>query len=316
MTGASPIPKARTASAAWAVHRAARGAGVEHGQRVRHPDGRQRCGDRRQVDRGRPTRDHHQVREPGRFRSAARLPGCRVDHHQGRAGIGRGLDHPGQPGRVRCDHHRGDALAEPSPHRRRSLRVQVDYRRLSADELMGRRKGKGEGRFPASALICEITASVRSMVSTLALAFRQVKRGRRRMAPPDSFRGRALTIGGGRRESASPFGVPRRRGFQPGGVEEGGLPCVESGLPLAGLAGLAGVYTRACAPARVGLANSANFVGTELRNGPGITARTGHLAAGQRRLPTRPNGFVDVSTWRSRRAELNREPLSHEEWSG
>ena len=57
-------------------------------------------------------------------------------------------------------------------------------------------------------------------------------------------------------------------------------------------------------------------VGTELRNGPGITARTGHLAAGQRRLPTRPNGFVDVSTWRSRRAELNREPLSHEEWSG
>ena len=29
---------------------AARGAGVEHGQRVRHPDGRQRCGDRRQVD--------------------------------------------------------------------------------------------------------------------------------------------------------------------------------------------------------------------------------------------------------------------------
>ena len=33
-------------------------------------------------------------------------------------------------------------------------------------------------------------------------------------------------------------------------------------------------------------------VGTELRNGPGITARTGHLAAGQRRLPTRPNGFV------------------------
>ena len=82
------------------------------------------------------------------------------------------------------------------------------------------------------------------------------------------------------------------------------------------LAGLAGVYTRACAPARVGLANSANFVGTELRNGPGITARTGHLAAGQRRLPTRPNGFVDVSTWRSRRAELNREPLSHEEWSG
>ena len=57
-------------------------------------------------------------------------------------------------------------------------------------------------------------------------------------------------------------------------------------------------------------------VGTELRSGPGITARTGHLAAGQRRLPTRPNGFVDVSTWRSRRAELNREPLSHEEWSG
>ena len=34
---------------------------------------------------------------------------------------------------------------------------------------------------------------------------------------------------GGGRESASPFGVPRRRGFQPGGVEEGGLPCVESG---------------------------------------------------------------------------------------
>ena len=35
---------------------------------------------------------------------------------------------------------------------------------------------------------------------------------------------------GGRRESASPFGVPGRRGFhQPGGVEEGGLPCVESG---------------------------------------------------------------------------------------
>ena len=33
------------------------------------------------------------------------------------------------------------------------------------------------------------------------------------------------------------------------------------------------------APARVDLANSANFVGTELRNGPGITARTGHLAA-------------------------------------
>ena len=53
----------------------------------------------------------------------------------------------------------------------------------------------------------------------------------RRMAPPDSFRGRALTIGGGKRESASPFGVPRRRGFQSGGVEEGGLPCVESGPP-------------------------------------------------------------------------------------
>ena len=32
-------------------------------------------------------------------------------------------------------------------------------------------------------------------------------------------------------QSASPFGVPRRRGFQPGGVEEGGSPCVESGPP-------------------------------------------------------------------------------------
>ena len=117
-----------------------------------------------------------------------------------------------------------------------------------------------------------------------------------------------------------PPGAPRRDGpstrlspYPAWGVARS-RPCHV--IPLAGLAGLAGVYTRACAPARVGLANSANFVGTELRNGPGITARTGHLAAGQRRLPTRPNGFVDVSTWRSRRAELNREPLSHEEWSG
>ena len=46
-----------------------------------------------------------------RYRSAI-SQGCCVDHHQGRAGIGRGLDHLGQPGRVRRDHHRGESRRE------------------------------------------------------------------------------------------------------------------------------------------------------------------------------------------------------------
>ena len=154
VTGARPRPNPRTASTASATHGPRGGQALSTATASAIPMAASVAGIRRQVDRGRPARDQHQVREPGRFRSAARLPGRRVDHHQGRAGIGRGLDHhPGQPGRVRRDHRRGDAIPEPSPHRRRSLRVQVDHRRLSAGALMGHREGKGEGRFPASALL-------------------------------------------------------------------------------------------------------------------------------------------------------------------